>query len=87
MWRLLAKPPYLHSTFRHRRPVRFSSTAARKGSPLRILFFGSDEFSVASLKALHKESVYDPSLIASIDVVTPPPRPHGRGLKELREGK
>ncbi|KKK14528.1 methionyl-tRNA formyltransferase family protein [Aspergillus rambellii] len=48
---------------------RFLSTKAYE--PLRILFCGSDEFSIASLKALHKEHVHRPDRIASIDVVFP----------------
>ena len=55
--------------------------------PLRILFCGSDEFSVASLRALYKEHERDKALIASIDVVSRPPKPVGRGFKDTREGE
>ena len=55
--------------------------------PLRILFCGSDEFSVASLRALHKEHERDKTLIESIDVVCRPAKPVGRGLKDRRQGK
>ncbi|KAL2828708.1 formyl transferase [Aspergillus cavernicola] len=53
--------------------------------PLRILFCGSDEFSIASLKALHAEHVKRPEKIASIDVVCRPGKRVGRGLKQIRE--
>lgn len=55
--------------------------------PLRILFCGSDEFSIASLKALHAYHLKEPSRIASIDVVCRPGKRVGRGLKKIREGK
>lgn len=57
-----------------------------KSDPLRILFCGSDEFSCASLRALHDEHKRDASLIRSIDVVVRPSKPTGRGYKVLREG-
>ena len=55
--------------------------------PLRILFCGSDEFSIASLRALYKEHERDKALIESIDVVSRPPKPVGRGFKDIREGE
>ena len=55
--------------------------------PLRILFCGSDDFSIASLRALYKEHERDKALIESIDVVSRPPKPVGRGLKDTREGE
>jgi methionyl-tRNA formyltransferase len=54
--------------------------------PLRILFCGSDEFSIASLKALHAEQLRAPQSIKSIDVVCRPGKRVGRGLKQVREG-
>lgn len=54
--------------------------------PLRILFCGSDAFSIASLQALVHEQRSNPKLIASIDVVCKTPKRVGRGLKVLREG-
>ena len=62
---------------------RWSST--RASDPLRILFCGSDEFSIASLQALHREKQAQPDFIMSIDVVCRPPKRVGRGLKQLRE--
>ncbi|KAM5435700.1 Methionyl-tRNA formyltransferase [Microsporum ferrugineum] len=62
---------------------RYSSTKAC--DPLRILFCGSDEFSIASLNALHTERVKDPDTIASIDVVCRPGKPVGRAMKTIRE--
>ncbi|KAK4162598.1 formyl transferase [Cladorrhinum sp. PSN259] len=61
-----------------------------KSDPLRILFCGSDYFSSDSLKVLHDEMVSpDPDLggkgglIKSIDVMVRPPKPTGRGNKEI----
>ena len=54
--------------------------------PLRILFCGSDDFSIASLRKLYKEHQQDKDLIASIDVVCRPGKPVGRGRKTVREG-
>ncbi|CZR60423.1 uncharacterized protein PAC_10319 [Phialocephala subalpina] len=63
-----------------------SYTTPRKVSkPLRILFCGSDDFSVASLQALHSLSQDVPSLIRSIDVMCRPPKPVGRGMKILQQ--
>ncbi|KAE8350039.1 methionyl-tRNA formyltransferase family protein [Aspergillus coremiiformis] len=59
--------------------------ATRSYEPLRILFCGSDEFSIASLKALHKECLDRPDRISSIDVVCRPGKRVGRGLKKIRE--
>lgn len=54
--------------------------------PLRILFCGSDEFSCASLRALHKLQADKPKLIRSIDVLVRPGKPAGRGLKRIATG-
>ncbi|KFY27900.1 hypothetical protein V493_03227 [Pseudogymnoascus sp. VKM F-4281 (FW-2241)] len=62
---------------------RLYSSPATK--PLRILFCGSDDVSVASLRALYDEQKRDPSSIASIDVLCRPGKPYGRGLKKIRE--
>ncbi|KAH5651498.1 hypothetical protein HBI23_168020 [Parastagonospora nodorum] len=61
------------------------SVTARLHEPLRILFCGSDNFSIASLRALDEERRRAPDLIHSIDVVHRPAKPSGRGLKHLRE--
>lgn len=70
----------IHSHFASRR----LSTSSHE--PLRILFCGSDDFSIASLKALHEEHQKEPGRIASIDVVCRPGKRVGRGLKKIREG-
>ncbi|KAI9829346.1 MAG: Methionyl-tRNA formyltransferase [Phylliscum demangeonii] len=62
---------------------RYNSNAAC--DPLRVLFCGSDEFSAASLRALHEEHGRHPDLIASIDVVCRPAKRMGRGMKSIRE--
>lgn len=59
--------------------------ATRSFDPLRILFCGSDEFSIASLKALHDYRLKHPDHISSIDVVCRPGKRVGRGLKKIRE--
>ena len=64
--------------------LRFSSSKAY--APLRILFCGSDEFSIASLKALHAVHLQHPERIASIDVVCRPAKRVGRGRNIVREG-
>ncbi|KAK4191501.1 Methionyl-tRNA formyltransferase [Podospora australis] len=56
-----------------------------KSDPLRILFCGSDDFSCHSLKALHEEHKTNPSLIESLEVLIPTPKPTGRGLKKLNK--
>ncbi|KAK3903838.1 Methionyl-tRNA formyltransferase [Staphylotrichum tortipilum] len=61
------------------------STATKKSDPLRILFCGSDDFSCASLRALHDEQKRNAELIRSIDVVVRPGKRKGRGLKVLSE--
>ncbi|KAK0106994.1 Methionyl-tRNA formyltransferase [Cadophora gregata] len=57
----------------------------KTSKPLRILFCGSDEFSIASLRAIHAEHKRDPDLIKSIDVLCRPGKPVGRSLKQIRE--
>ncbi|KAH7355605.1 formyl transferase [Pyrenochaeta sp. MPI-SDFR-AT-0127] len=66
---------------------RHNSThvSTRGSDPLRILFCGSDAFSIASLRALANAKHHVPGLIDSIDVVHRPAKPTGRGLKTLRE--
>ncbi|CAO2658444.1 Nn.00g061670.m01.CDS01 [Neocucurbitaria sp. VM-36] len=63
-----------------------STTASSRGpEPLKILFCGSDEFSIASLRALNAVKHDEPQLIKSIHVAHRPAKPTGRGLKTLRE--
>ncbi|OTB09204.1 hypothetical protein M426DRAFT_134403 [Hypoxylon sp. CI-4A] len=57
---------------------------AKNSEPLRILFCGSDEFSCASLRALHDELQVNPELIQSINVVVRPSKRTGRGYKVLQ---
>jgi hypothetical protein len=60
-------------------------SASKISDPLHILFCGSDEFSCASLEALHHEHVYNPGLIQSISVVVRPGKRTGRGYKTVRD--
>ena len=66
--------------------IRRSFVTKSNLQPLRILFCGSDDFSIASLRKLYKEHQQDEDLIASIDVVCRPGKPVGRGRKVVREG-
>ena len=72
--------------------VRFNSpryisnpVTAKRHDPLRILFCGADDFSIYSLRALHKLQQTRADKIASIDVVCRPGKRYGRGLKLIRE--
>ena len=65
---------------------RQSSSSGRLFEPLRVLFCGSDDFSAASLHALHNEHIERPDVVAALHVVSKKPKPTGRGLKVLREG-
>jgi len=59
----------------------------KSSDPLRVLFCGADEFSIASLQGLYKEHLANPELIRSIDVVCKRGKRYGRGLKQIREGR
>lgn len=63
--------------------LRFYSQAHRDNS-LRILFCGSDEFSITSLRALHDYSQEKDSNVASISVAAKTDKRVGRGLKLIR---
>ncbi|PHH59830.1 hypothetical protein CDD81_2466 [Ophiocordyceps australis] len=65
---------------------RFSTPASPKRSdPLRILFCGSDAFSLSSLVALQDEKVANPELIEAIEVFMLPVKKSGRFFKLRRE--
>ncbi|TGJ87050.1 hypothetical protein E0Z10_g1782 [Xylaria hypoxylon] len=66
---------------------QYSTTSKKISDPLHVLFCGSDDFSCASLQALHDEHVQNPDLIKSIDVVVRPGKPTGRGYKTMRESR
>ncbi|KAH6655610.1 formyl transferase [Truncatella angustata] len=79
--------PWLQPLFRDAALCRrFQSQAStpKTSEPLRILFCGSDEFSVANLRAIYDEHVKNPSLIESIDVVIRPGKRVGRGYKKIQ---
>lgn len=63
-----------------------SSPAATAPTPLRILFCGSDHFSIASLRALADAKRSLPTLVESIHVAHRPAKRTGRGLKTLTDG-
>lgn len=58
----------------------------KKYKALRIMFFGADNFSIESLRALRALQEEKPHKIAAIDVFCRPGKPVGRGLKGIREG-
>lgn len=69
-------------------PARqLSSSISCHHEPLHVLFCGSDEFSVVSLRRLQEESQKRPDLIASLQVLCKKGKPVGRGLKEIRDGR
>lgn len=61
------------------------STQARH-DPLRVLFCGSDAFSIHSLRALDALRRSEPSIIRQIDVLCRPDKRVGRGLKQIQPG-
>ncbi|CAN3371582.1 hypothetical protein DIURU_004022 [Diutina rugosa] len=61
----------------------FTRSLSRTG--LRIAFFGSDGFSVASLQHLHKLHQDQPGVVDAIDVVSRTIKPTGRGMKQKKE--
>ncbi len=79
------KPPGSPLLYRCYLPHTDSTTKTKVSDPLRILFCGSDDFSGASLRALHDEHQNNPALIESIDVVVRPGKPTGRGYKVISE--
>ena len=74
-------PPTSSRNQAHQKAVPFSTYDPE---PLRILFCGSDPYSIACLEALNQELVSRPDLIKSIDVACRRGKPVGRGYKEIR---
>ncbi|KAH7061428.1 mitochondrial formyl-methionyl-tRNA transformylase [Macrophomina phaseolina] len=68
--------------WRHRHSF---ASAVRPPRSLRLLFCGSDDFSIHALRALHREHVSDSRLIEALHVVHRPGKRTGRGLKQIRE--
>lgn len=66
------------------RGCRRNSSYLNNGRSLRILFCGSDEFSITSLQALHKYAESNDSSVASIEVATKTDKRTGRGLKTIK---
>ncbi|KAF3034232.1 Methionyl-tRNA formyltransferase [Didymella heteroderae] len=75
----------LHRPVRPNRTRCHSTASGKRADPLRILFCGSDAFSIRSLLALNKARQHSPTLIDAIHVAHRPAKPTGRGLKVLRE--
>ncbi|KAL2073717.1 hypothetical protein VTL71DRAFT_11043 [Oculimacula yallundae] len=77
---------YVHKSYSTATTTSTAEDSLRKVSkPLRILFCGSDEFSIASLLAVYDEHKRNPEYIKSIDVVCRPGKPAGRSLKRIRD--
>ncbi|KAI5293464.1 Methionyl-tRNA formyltransferase, partial [Ascosphaera atra] len=78
--RALTNTPFTYAA------TRYSSTT-KHIDPLRILFCGSDQFSIYALQALYNEKHRDspPTPIEAIDVVCRPPKRVGAKLKKVRE--
>lgn len=68
------------SQFRWTQALVRYSTARDSGRPPHILFFGSDTFSLATLRRLHEAGKSGGDLYRSLEVVTREPAPKGRGL-------
>ncbi|KAJ1829919.1 Methionyl-tRNA formyltransferase [Coemansia sp. RSA 2711] len=73
--RLYALPKPAHRV----RTQWFTSSAAVLG--LKVLFFGSDEFSARALRALHENTKSANPAVSHIEVVCPPPQHKKRGKK------
>jgi methionyl-tRNA formyltransferase len=86
VWRLPAPVRSLLASNFQSRSLSSAAGERRLADPLRILFCGSDEFSIVSLRALHDAQHSIPDLIEDIRVAHRPAKPTGRGLKTLREG-
>ena len=65
-------------------PLRLYSTNSHNSHAPSILFFGSDTFSVTSLKKLQEAQTTEPDLFRSLDIITREPSPQGRGLKRTK---
>ena len=77
--RVAVAPPW-PSPLQHR--VRSFHASTRHA--LRVLFFGTDDVSLHTLRRLHESSIRGgrhPGLISALDVVCPGDRPAGRGRK------
>ncbi|KAL5612210.1 hypothetical protein BROUX41_000250 [Berkeleyomyces rouxiae] len=82
---VVPRPIYAYLDACHQRGRNSRGYAMKQSDPLKILFYGSDNFSCASLSALVAEKETNPGLIESIEVVVRPGKPFGRGLKMKRE--
>lgn len=83
---VFTKPIARRLNFSRFTPNGFKLYSTKVSKPLRILFCGSDEFSIASLQAIHAAHQRNPDFIKSIDVFCRPGKRAGRSLKKIREG-
>jgi hypothetical protein len=77
--------PRLSQFFRSTRRWTHSTPLVKISDPLRILFCGSDAFSIPSLRQLVQLKENDANGIHSIDVLCRTDKRVGRGLKEIRQ--
>ncbi|KAH9223706.1 formyl transferase [Leptodontidium sp. 2 PMI_412] len=82
---VFTKPIARRLNFSRFTPNGFKLYSTKVSKPLRILFCGSDEFSIASLQAIHAAHQRNPDFIKSIDVFCRPGKRAGRSLKKIRE--
>lgn len=75
--------PTIRRPERQRSETEWNALSAKPCKPLRILFCGSDEFSIAALKAIHELRKWHPDYIKSIDVLCRPGKRTGRGMKVI----
>lgn len=66
---------------------RCFSAAATQCEALNILFCGSDEYSIPSLRALHNLQQSPDSNVGLVEVVCRPDKRVGRGLKKIHQGQ
>ncbi|ONH69568.1 Methionyl-tRNA formyltransferase, mitochondrial [Cyberlindnera fabianii] len=65
--------------------TRHFSTSSPFSNALKVAFFGSDEFSIQSLRRLHEASKQSPGLISHIDLIAKHPKATGRDLKTISD--
>ncbi|KAK9471579.1 formyl transferase, partial [Dipodascopsis tothii] len=76
-----------------RRPAAVAAAAARRclhtsasaDRPLRIMYFGSDAFSIQTLQAVTSLQQTRPDVVADVQVAVRRPKPAGRGRRTVRE--
>ncbi|KAI5965823.1 FMT1 [Candida pseudojiufengensis] len=81
----MIQPIYRSRLFNSIRTISTTSTTAIRHDPLKIAFFGSDKFSVASLRKLLDLKSSTNEVIEDIKVITRTIKPTGRYMKKYEE--